>query len=89
MEIMPIFGLEAFKLVCSAFARKGKLEDSDKAQIYATQMQNIFTPEEETQFSDVLNTYPEQQKPFFDAFGKMNVNMEKLLKQFKTSEEKE
>jgi hypothetical protein len=46
LEIMPIFGLDAFKLVCSAFAKKGKLEDSDKAQIYATQMQNKFTPEE-------------------------------------------
>jgi DNA-binding MarR family transcriptional regulator len=89
LEIMPIFGLGAFKLVCSAFAKKGKLEESDKAQIYATQMQNKFTPDEEAQFSDVLNRYPEQQKPFVDAFSKMNVNMEKLLKQLKTSEKKE
>jgi hypothetical protein len=89
LEIMPIFGLEAFKLVCSAFAKKGKLEDSDKAQIYATQMQNKFTPHEETQFADVLNKYPEQQKPFVDAFKKMNINMEKLLEQLKTTDEKE
>lgn len=89
LEIMPIFGLDAFKLVCSAFAKKGKLEESDKAQIYATQMQNKFTPDEEAQFSDVLNRYPEQQKPFVDAFSKMNINMEKLLKQLKTSEKKE
>jgi hypothetical protein len=89
LEIMPIFGLDAFKLVCSAFAKKGKLEDSDKAQIYATQMQNKFSPEEEAQFSDVLNRYPEQQKPFVDVFSKMNVTMEKLLKQLKTSEKKE
>ena len=89
LEIMPIFGLDAFKLVCTAFAKKGKLEDSDKAQIYATQMQNKFTPEEETQFADVLNRYPEQQKPFIDAFSKMGIGMEKLLKQIKTSEKKE
>ena len=55
LEIMPLFGLDAFKLVCSAFAKKGKLEDSDKAQIYATQMQSKFTPQEEAQFSDVLD----------------------------------
>ena len=89
LEIMPIFGLEAFKLVCTAFAKKGKLEDSDNAQIYATQMQNKFTPEEESQFTDVLDRYPEQQKPFVDTFKKMNINMEKLLKQLKTSENKE
>jgi DNA-binding MarR family transcriptional regulator len=89
LEIMPIFGLDAFKLVCSAFAKKGKLEDSDKAQIYATQMQHKFTPDEEAQFSDVLNRYPEQKKPFVDAFSKMNIGMEKLLKQLETSEEKE
>jgi hypothetical protein len=69
--------------------KKEKLEDSDKAQIYATQMQNKFIPEEEAQLSDVLNRYPEQQKPFIDAFSKMNLNMEKLLKQLKTSEENE
>ena len=86
LEIMPIFGLEAFKLVCSAFAKKGKLDDSDKAQIYATQMQNKFTPTEEDQVAAVLNRYPEQQKPFVDAFSKINVNMEKLLKQLKNSE---
>jgi DNA-binding MarR family transcriptional regulator len=89
LEIMPIFGLDAFKLVCSAFAKKGKLEDSDKGEIFATQMQNKFTPEEASKFADVLNRYPEQQKPFVEAFKKMNINMEKLLKQFKTSEEKE
>jgi hypothetical protein len=89
LEIMPIFGLDAFRLVCSVLDKKGKLEDSDKAQIYATQMQNKFTPEEEAQLSDVLNRYPEQQKPFIDAFSKMNLNMEKLLKQLKTSEENE
>ena len=55
LEIMPIFGLDAFKLVCSAFAKKGKLEDSDKALIYATQMQNKFTQDEETQFAGILN----------------------------------
>jgi DNA-binding Lrp family transcriptional regulator len=80
LEIMPIFGLDAFKLVCSAFAKKGKLEDSDEAQIYATQIHNKFTPEEENQFAAVLERYPEQQKPFVDAFSKMNINMEKLLK---------
>jgi DNA-binding Lrp family transcriptional regulator len=89
LEMMPIFGLDAFKLVCTAFAKKGKLEDSDKAQIYATQMQNKFTPDEETQFADILNRYPEQQKPFVDAFSKMSFSMEKLLRQFKTLEEKE
>jgi DNA-binding MarR family transcriptional regulator len=56
LEVMPIFGLDAFKLVCSAFAKKGKLEGLDKAQIYATQIQNKFTPEEEAQFSDVLES---------------------------------
>jgi len=35
IEIMPIIGLDAFKLVCSAFAKKGKLEDSDKGEIFA------------------------------------------------------
>jgi DNA-binding Lrp family transcriptional regulator len=89
LEIMPIFGLDAFKLVCSAFTKKGKLEDSDKAKIYATQIHNKFTPEEETRFADVLNRYPEQQKPFVEAFSRINVNMEKLLKQLKTSEDKE
>ena len=89
LEIMPIFGLETFKLVCSAFAKKGKLEDSDRAKIYATQMQNKSTPDEEAKFSDVLNRYPEQQQPFIDAFSKMNISMEKLLKQLETSEEKE
>lgn len=89
LEIMPIFGLDAFRLACSALDKKGKLEDSDKAQIYATQMQNKLTPDEETQFADVLNRYPEQQKPFIDAFSKMNLDMEKLLKQLKTSEENE
>jgi hypothetical protein len=69
LEIMPIFGLDAFKLVCTAFTKKGKLDDSDKAQIYATQMQNKFT--------------------FIEALSKMNVNMERLLKQLKNSEEKE
>jgi DNA-binding Lrp family transcriptional regulator len=89
LEIMPIFGLDAFKLVCSAFAKKGKLEDSDEAQIYATQIHNKFTPEEENQFAAVLKRYPEQQKPFIDAFSKINVNMGKLLSQLKKSEEKE
>lgn len=64
------------------------LEDSDKAQIYATQMQNKFTPHEEAQFADALNRYPEQQKPFVDAFSEINVNMEKMPKQLKNSEEK-
>jgi hypothetical protein len=89
LEIMPIFGVDAFKLVCSAFARKGKLEESDKAQIYATQIHNKFTPEEENQFAAVLKMYSEQQKPFIDAFSKINVNMGKLLSQLKKSEEKE
>ena len=89
LEIMPIFGLDAFKLVCSAFAKKGKLEDSDKAQIYATQMENKFTQDEKTQFVDVLKRYPEQQKPFEVAFKKMNISMEKLLEQLKTIDEKD
>jgi len=89
LEIMPIFGMDAFKLVCSAFAKKGKLEDSDEAQIYATQIHNKFTPEEENQFAAVLKRYPEQQKPFIDAFNKISVNMGKLLSQLKKSEEKE
>jgi DNA-binding Lrp family transcriptional regulator len=88
LEVMPIFGLDAFKLVCSAFAKKGKLEGLDKAQIYATQIQNKFTPEEEAQFSDVLERYPEQQKPFVDAFSKMNIGMEKLLKKLQPSDNK-
>ena len=52
-------------------------------------MQNKLTPNEEAKFSDVPNRYPEQQQPFIDAFSKMNISMEKLLKQLKTSEEKE
>ena len=88
LEIIPIFGLDAFKLVCSAFAKKGKLEDSDKRKIFATQMENKFTPEEESQFADVLNRYPEQQKPFVDAFSKMNISMEKLLKKLQPSDNK-
>jgi DNA-binding Lrp family transcriptional regulator len=88
LEVMPIFGLDAFKLVCSVFAKKGKLEDLDKARIYATQIQNKFTPEEEAQFSDVLERYPEQQKPFVDALSKMNIGMEKLLKKLQPSDNK-
>jgi len=85
LETTSILGTEAFKIGYLAFVSKGKLEQSDIAQMLITQVMNGLSPDQISQFNKVLQKYPERLEGYDKLLDKMSDSLGELGKLFSES----
>ena len=78
LEAIPVLGTGFLSIALGASLSKGKIEDSDIALIYASQVQTGLSSDQKKEFARIPRKYPSQRKRVKEAITSVRKKLDEL-----------